>query len=854
MTGGDRARRGWIAGALLVWGLVLVLSGACGAGSPAARYEKAQQALEAGRHAAARELLAPIEPKNRAIWQALAASCRGQLDAAETCLDLMAPAAHSTDGGLALLAARTAVSLDQVVRAIEWLDGARRTVEDDRELVIEQAKLMSRIGDHEAAVELLEPLVSGDPRVLNLIGYAELLRGRSEAGAAYLERSAAEARELGRAYAPAHYHLGLHHLSQGRLQPAQRELRAAVRANREHLEAHYQWIGVAERLGSGAERAREGFARLNDRRLEEAGALETEEATGLPENLSRNARLEVRQQVDEPRFERTFPAGARLEIACLAPKGAEARFRVRVIGETGAGETLLDVVHASSDPRSGEWFVHEIDLPAGAGDADRVSVELEVLSSSTLSRWLGGEPPQGARFAEPAPLGDPGARSSDPRPNLLVICLDTMRGDRVGAQGYPRNTTPAIDRLAREGVRFARAEAANTWTLPSHYSIFSGLTPLAHGVLPKLEDVRGFLHPDRQVQVRGSEKIEMLAETLAGAGYRTAAVTENGWLSPRFGFGAGFRVYRDDLYGALPRTLAAARRELEVAGERGPWFLFVHTYAPHQPYKAPDEHRLRWADPDHVGLAWPRAHVPISDYNRFKSPLFPPAPSDVAAFEDLYDGQIRWSDEMVANLVGWLEERGLERQTVVVVTSDHGEEIFERGRFDHGQTLYEEVTHVPLVMWAPGRIPAGRVVHGPVSLVDLPATLTDLAGLGERHGDGRSLRPLWESGETSHSGRVAHAQTYDEEGALIGAVWSGPLKYLRREHGEEVKERLFDLAADPGETQDLASARAGEVERMRQLWLEHVERARTTQEALGVAEEGLDRETIDRLKSLGYAQ
>jgi arylsulfatase A-like enzyme len=526
---------------------------------------------------------------------------------------------------------------------------------------------------------------------------------------------------------------------------------------------------------------------------------------------------------------------------------------VRVAEGPGEGETLLDVVHESSGPRAGEWFVHEVDLPDGS-DGEEITLELTVSPRDAWRRWLGQEAPAGARFAEPGLLGRPERRSADPRPNLLLICLDTLRADRVGAHGWEHDTSPTIDRLAREGVRFSQAEAANTWTLPSHYSMFSGLTPLAHGVLPKLEDVRGFLHPDRQVQVRGSEKIEMLAETLAGAGYRTAAVTENGWVSPRFGFGSGFRLYRDDLFGSLPRTLAAARRELEVAGERGPWFLFVHTYTPHHPYHAPERHRLRWADPDHVGLAWPRAKVPISDYNRFKSPLFAVAPSDVEAFSDLYDGQVRWSDELVAELVGWLGERGLERQTVVVVTSDHGEEIFERGAFDHGKTLFEEVTHVPLVMWAPGRLPAGRTVEGPVSLIDLPATLVDLAGIRQRHGDGRSLRPLWEQPDPAPSDRVAFAQTYDDDGALLGAVWSGSLKYLRREGEGEPTERLFDLASDPGETRNVAGERAAALERLRELWLEHVDAATKTQDALGVGQQGLDRETIDRLKSLGYAQ
>jgi arylsulfatase A-like enzyme len=443
-----------------------------------------------------------------------------------------------------------------------------------------------------------------------------------------------------------------------------------------------------------------------------------------------------------------------------------------------------------------------------------------------------------------------GPRSSDPRPNVLLISLDTLRADRLGCYGAARQPSPAIDALAAAGVRFARAEAPSNWTLPSHYSIFSGLTPAAHGVLPELDLVRGFIFPDRHVQVRGSGREVMVTEALKQAGYRTVAVTENGWVTGRFGFEQGFDVYRSDNVGNLPRTLAASLAELEAHGEDGPWFLFVHTYTPHQPYHAPKEYRLRWTDPRTAGFAWPEARVPIEEYLRFRSPLFPPAGTDVAAFSALYDGQVAWADALVRDLVAWVDARGLAEQTVVIVLSDHGEEIFERGEFDHGNTLYEEVTHVPLIVRAPGRVPAGRVVESTVSLVDLASTMLDLAGLGERHGQGASLRSAWETG----AARTAYAQSVGTGREPLAAVWDGTLKYVRRERASGLDEQLFDLARDPAERRDLAAAQPAELARLRALHEAHERASATIRNDLGASAEEIDAETLDRLRSLGYAK
>jgi arylsulfatase A-like enzyme len=369
-------------------------------------------------------------------------------------------------------------------------------------------------------------------------------------------------------------------------------------------------------------------------------------------------------------------------------------------------------------------------------------------------------------------------------------------------------------------------------------------------VLPDLEATRGFMWADRVVEVRGSGREVMLTEALKEAGYRTVGITENGWLAGRFGFAQGFDVYRADLLGNLGRTCAATMAELEAHAEGGPWFLFVHTYTPHQPYHAPREFRLRWADPESGGIAWPEALVPMEEYLRFRSEVFLPAPRDVVAFRDLYDGQVAWSDSLVERIVSWLDQRGLAEQTIVIVLSDHGEELFERGEFDHINSLHEEVSRVPLVIRAPGRVPAGRSVPFPVSLIDVPATVLDLVGVGDRLGQGTTLRPAWEAG----AAHPAHAQTIGLKSNPLAAVWDGSLKYLRRETPDGVTERLYDLGRDPRETSDLGAARPADLARLRALHEAHVRDAATIRKDLGTVTEQLDPETIERLKSLGYAR
>jgi arylsulfatase A-like enzyme/Flp pilus assembly protein TadD len=388
--------------------------------------------------------------------------------------------------------------------------------------------------------------------------------------------------------------------------------------------------------------------------------------------------------------------------------------------------------------------------------------------------------------------------------DVVLVSVDTLRADAVGAYGRPDAGTPWIDRLAHEGVRFATVRAHNVVTLPSHASLLSGLLPLTHGI----RDNPGFRFP---------KSLDTLATVLGAHGYRTGAFVSAFVLDSRFGLDRGFELYDDRVAGAGrrsafavperpgPETVAAAVRWLEAAGDR-PSFLFVHIYEPHSPHQPREPFAARFRD----------------------SP---------------YQGEVAAADAALEPLLGPLLDAKRRRRALVVLASDHGEGLGEHGEATHGVFGYEATLRVPLVLHVPGLL-SPRVVTDPVRLVDVMPTVLDLVGLeAPRALDGRSLLPL------AVGRRSAPAETYFEAlSASLDRGWAplhgivvDSLKYVDLPIPE-----LYDLERDPAEMTNLAAGRPDDLERLGA----RLRRLRAG-DRVGprVAE---DPAAVERLRALGY--
>jgi choline-sulfatase len=435
-------------------------------------------------------------------------------------------------------------------------------------------------------------------------------------------------------------------------------------------------------------------------------------------------------------------------------------------------------------------------------------------------------------------------------PNVLLISIDSLRADRLGAWGNPRATSPTLDRLAAEGVRFAEAVSPTSWTLPAHVSLLTGLPQRRHLVI----NVSNTIPAD----------IPVLPELFAAHGYATVGFYSGPFLHPSYGFGRGFEHYvscqgpeTDALRGAFawesshkyrtnPRVLRAWKRW--VAHEaREPFFAFVHMWDVHYDYIPPEPYRSMF-DPTYAGRLDGR------DIVRAGFPLDASA-RDVAHLLALYDGEIRYTDATIARMLGLLDRAGLLDHTIVVVTADHGDEFLEHGGKGHQRTLFEEVVHVPLIIWARDGLPRGRTVTRPVSLEDVAPTILALAGLpGMPGAEGRSLVPLFAGAGTAGAGPPVTSALYNigRRLLLLGSIRSGPTKLVYDERTHTTVR--YDLAADPGERAPMPST-GGPLEAALQA------RVRETLTVLALLPGGraappaaLPPGEVERLRMLGYIE
>jgi arylsulfatase A-like enzyme len=443
-----------------------------------------------------------------------------------------------------------------------------------------------------------------------------------------------------------------------------------------------------------------------------------------------------------------------------------------------------------------------------------------------------------------------GAREDVPvRPrNVLLISIDTVRPDRLSCYGYGRPTSPAIDALAARGVRFADASSAAPWTLPSHATMFTGLYPSHHGV-------KAYTHKLPAESVT-------LAEILRSEGFETFAVVSTWNIADRRfeifqGFDSDDVRYIPEIVASGQGKVAIVNNGTTVAKEAKafldgrdrsvPFFLFAHFYDAHSDYTPTEKSRARFVrsyDGSVTGTT--QELLALRDKPRQLGP------NDLRYLTDLYDAEIHDLDDVLAGFLAFLEEEGLDRDTLIVLTSDHGEEFGEHGGLLHARTQYDELLRVPLIMVGPG-IPSGAVVAEPVSLVDLLPTILGRLGIRPRSRlDGVDLAPAWSGGRLPD--RVLFGEA-DQDNFVDGKkvidikrmARNGREKLHLDRHTERVQ--LFDLSKDPHEQTDLATAAAGRVAVLRgelSRFLDGVVPGQTSGTDLSP-------EDVELLRKLGYA-
>ena len=385
--------------------------------------------------------------------------------------------------------------------------------------------------------------------------------------------------------------------------------------------------------------------------------------------------------------------------------------------------------------------------------------------------------------AAPELAAEPARAADAPRqPNVIVYLIDALRADRLGCYGDVPSITPAIDRFAQQAILFENAIAQSSWTKASVASIMTGLWPVAHGANKRNHEL--------------SAAALTLPEILRDAGYATAGFITNPNVTAEFGFDQGFDEYAD--LGNETRADGVTEAVVDWLdhrrSDRQPFFLYIHTIDPHDPYDPPAEYRERYAPGVAAAVAGESGKI-LHDLQVGRRPV---TSELVAELQALYDAEIAFNDHGFGTLMAALNERALYRDALIVLVSDHGEEFYEHDHFKHGQTLHVESLRVPLILKLPGA-PAPRRISAVVQHLDILPTLVRYLDLSvPAHLVGRNLLDT-----------VAPSPIYTYL-HLDGSPWVSILdndwKLIKRRDGDHLYgARLFQIRHDPGEVDDLAA-------------------------------------------------
>ncbi len=481
-----------------------------------------------------------------------------------------------------------------------------------------------------------------------------------------------------------------------------------------------------------------------------------------------------------------------------------------------------------------------------------------------------------------------GKNKNADQPNIVFIVLDTARADRMSYNGYKNATTPFIDQLARDGVIYKNAHSVAPWTLPSHMSMFTGLLPGQHGAswqsFSKPEDMS--LKDILSRSIAPLDTSQLLPQRLRDMGYSTVGITSNSWIARRTGFERGFDFFyelwneskkMDRLYNWIParirnhnwfpssffdlsdidkgdagKALRVFKQHIStIGGLREPFFLFFNFIDAHFPYSPPKSWRYNFSDNKSLGEKIATFQYDEMAMGAGNQPL------DVSTFSPFYDAEINYVDFAVGRLIEWLREKDYYNETLIVITSDHGEHIGENGKFSHQFSVEEELLWIPLVIKYPEGEQKGAIVENQmVSNMDIYETILQAAS----HGNKRD----WPS---TQSQNLRNMEEFDRSYLISEYYYSLP--YLRAnkkkfdkfsiKENSAIRRVLFDganrysLLERDGEINTVPSNSPVDMQGLEQAVSFLKEYIHST--GGGIMKEtkrAVDKEALKQLKSLGY--
>lgn len=433
-----------------------------------------------------------------------------------------------------------------------------------------------------------------------------------------------------------------------------------------------------------------------------------------------------------------------------------------------------------------QWLKNEVDMRPYAGEIVKISFKLSTNNEgSKENAALGwGRPVLVSMVPLAAQENDSKRKSKKDKikrlPNIIIYLADALRADHLGCYGYEKMTSPHIDEFALDGILFENAVSQAGWTQPAVASLFTGLYPSSH----RVTNIKNALN----------ENFTTIAELLKAKGYSTGAFIKNPLVSQEVGFSQGFDTFRLVKHAEREKLTQLAADWVANAGS-SPFFLYVHALNPHEPYDPPKVFYEKFAV-DYSG----KVNGKVSTLKALKNGKWPEkvTGADIEYLISLYDGEIAHADDAFGRFMDAIKKQGIHQDSLIIFMADHGEEFYDHGSFSHGQSLYSELTHIPLIIKLPGNLNRGKRVSGIARQIDIIPTIMDIIGSPAAIGDGQSL-----SGQLEGTTRNDSVLGISEQGALRSAVIYNRNKLIKTRGG---KFEFYDLRTDPREKNNIFGA------------------------------------------------